>query len=393
MSSSSRLSHKKKLVFITSRFPYPLEKGDKLRAYYQIKYLSTYFDVTLLALTEKKISQSHYDELKSFCKQIFVFQINTWQKYLGALSGLWNEKPFQVNYFYHRSIQKKILLVLNELKPDHVFCQLLRTSEYAKHYHNCSKTIDFMDALSLGMERRIATEPWWKKALVKWEAAKLQKYESYVFDYFENHTMISAQDKLAIIHPFQDKIRVVPNGVSEAFFSNLKMEKCYELVFTGNMSYAPNILSCKFLAREIMPKLPENVKLLISGASPSPDVVQLASERIQVTGWVDDIRSSYAKGKIFVAPMFIGTGLQNKLLEAMAMGLPCVTTSLANNALGATAGKEVLIANTPDDFILLINNLLMDESFYMKIANNGRAFVRKNYVWPETVKILKEIFE
>lgn len=249
-----------------------------------------------------------------------------------------------------------------------------------------------MDALSLGMERRVETESWWKKPFVKWEALKLQRYESYVFDYFEHHTMISEQDKLAIMHPFQNKIVVVPNGVSNDFFEAVDTKQTFDIVFTGNMSYAPNILSCKFLAHEILPKLDSNIKLLISGASPSQDVLQLASAQIKVTGWVEDIRSSYAAGKIFVAPMFIGTGLQNKLLEAMAMGLPCITTSLANNALGAAPGKEVLIAETADEFTVLINKLLSDDVYYSEIANNGKAFVQKNFVWSETVKMLREIF-
>ncbi|MCC5923791.1 MAG: glycosyltransferase [Crocinitomicaceae bacterium] len=393
MSSLNHSSKKKKLVFITSRFPYPLEKGDKLRAFYQIKHLSTDFEITLLALSEKKVSQADCNKLINYCSKIVVFEIKTWQKYFGVFLGLWNDQPFQVNYFHHRSIQIKVLKAIKDVDPDHIFCQLLRTSEYVKHYHNCPKTIDYMDALSLGMERRIATESWWKKPFVKWEAFKLQRYESYVFDYFEHHTMISEQDKAAIIHPFQKKIKVVPNGVSASFFEVLDVKKKYELVFTGNMSYAPNILSCKFLAQDILPKLDSNFKGLISGASPSQDVLQLASSQIEVTGWVEDIRLSYAAGKIFVAPMFIGTGLQNKLLEAMAIGLPCITTSLANNALGAAPGKEVLIAETADEYVSLIQKLLTDELFYNQIANNGRSFVQKKYVWSETVKILKELLE
>lgn len=374
---------------MTSRFPYPLEKGDKLRAFYQIKHLSKYFSITLIALSEKKVNNADKDQVSIYCDEIKIFEIQPWKKYLGILIGVFNEKPFQVNYFHHRSIQIKVLQTIREVKPDHIFCQLLRTSEYAKHYHSCPKTLDYMDALSLGMKRRVKTEPWWKKPFVKWEATKLERYEVYVYDYFEQHIMISAQDKMAIMHPLQEKIKIIPNGVSESFFEFFKLEKQFDIVFTGNMSYAPNVLSCKFLANEILPKLESDTKLLISGANPTQEVKLLSSPQIKVTGWVEDIRESYAIGKIFVAPMFIGTGLQNKLLEAMAMGIPCVTTALANNALGATPEKEVLIAETSEQFVTLIKKLLNDKTFYQFIGQNGQAFVQRNYNWSETAKTLK----
>ena len=129
------------------------------------------------------------------------------------------------------------------------------------------------------------------------------------------------------------------------FYKPVKRKKEYDLVFTGNMGYPPNVNSVIFLTEKILPvvrkKMPD-IKIMFAGASPDPKVKAVNSENIKVTGWVDDIRNYYAKAKIFIAPMQIGTGLQNKLLEAMAMKIPCISSPLANNALEAEDGKEII---------------------------------------------------
>jgi glycosyltransferase involved in cell wall biosynthesis len=110
-------------------------------------------------------------------------------------------------------------------------------------------------------------------------------------------------------------------------------------------------------------------------------VLSLASDHVTVSGWVDDIRTSYAQSRIFVAPMFIGTGLQNKLLEAMAMGLPCITTPLANNALGATDGENILLAEQTEVFVEKIVVFLTEKDMFAEIGNKGQLFVKHNYSW------------
>ncbi|MCH9823237.1 MAG: glycosyltransferase, partial [Bacteroidetes bacterium] len=113
----------------------------------------------------------------------------------------------------------------------------------------------------------------------------------------------------------------------------------------------------------------------------------------EITGWVDDIRVAYDEAKIFVAPLMLGSGLQNKLLEAMAMGLPCITTPLANNALGAIPEEEILIANNEAEFKTQIERLLSDANLYDKLATNGHAFVTKNYNWQACNKRLVDVIE
>ena len=130
------------------------------------------------------------------------------------------------------------------------------------------------------------------------------------------------------------------------------------------------------------------VKLLIAGARPANAVKKLNQHLgVTVRGWVDDIREAYRDGCIFVAPMFSGLGLQNKILEAMASGLPCITTSMVNNALGATKGTQILVADTLEDIIFLLDNV--EET--NKIASEGMKFVEENYRWEDQVGKLNKV--
>lgn len=383
--------YKPVIAVVLSRFPYPLEKGDKLRAYYQLLDLCKVFDVHLICTTEKEIRPEDLEKIAALCKAVHIFKLKKINLFLNLCWALFDSKPFQVRYFHQKWIQRKIDQILKDIKPTHIYCQLIRASEYVKNYHACLKTIDYMDALSKGMERR--TEQVWgiKKWIFSSEYKRLAKYERSIFDYFENHTIISKQDRNYIMHPQREQITLVPNGVDNQFFETFAIERNFDLVFTGNMGYPPNIDAALFIEKEIIPELKAlnlSLKCLISGANPHPSLTAISKENFKVNGWVEDIRESYLSAKIFIAPMMIGTGLQNKLLEAMAMGLPCITSALANNALLAESEMEILIANDAKTFAVQINRLIKDPVLYKKISEAGQKFVKENYQWSSANSIL-----
>ncbi|MDX2362865.1 MAG: glycosyltransferase [Crocinitomicaceae bacterium] len=379
---------------LVSRFPFPLDKGDKLRAYYQLKELSASYDITLVALSDKKIPEKHIEQISQFCQNVHVCHLTWFSRLLGMMRCVFNNRPFQTGYFYNIQTQRRIKSLIQQNNFKHIFCQLIRTTEYVKNVHNIPKTLDYMDALSAGIRRRIDQQPLYKKWLFRMESRRLIKYEQYIFDYFENKVIISEQDRKLIHHPEQDKIECIPNGIDSAFFDTVEGTQDHTFVFVGNMSYPPNIDAVHFIAEKILPKFKDST-LLISGSSPSSSVQQLAanSDNITLTGWVDDIRTSYIRGKIFLAPMMIGTGMQNKLLEAMAMKTPCVTTPLANNAIKATHGKEVLVGSTTEELIDSIQRLMDDPSFSKELAINASKYVQNNYSWDTSVDQLNDLFK
>ncbi len=373
----------KKLLVILPRVPYPIEKGDKLRAYYQLKQFANMYEVHLVALSDGKIHPDAITKLQPYCKSIHIHKLTLLSKGINILSALLRGKPMQVGYFYKSAAHRKTTELIKELKPDHIFCQLLRSAEYAIN-SAIPKTIDYQDVFSKGIERRIKKAPFYLKAFFKLEHKRLVDYEAFVFDKFNHKVIISEQDRDLIQHPKKKEIDIIRNGVDFDFFSPRKKEKKYDLVFTGNMAYPPNIDAVVYIAKHILPLVRKhfpNIKLLIAGASPHPKVQALASDNVIVSGWLDDIRDAYAEGKIFLAPMQIGTGLQNKLLEAMSMQLPCITSKLANNALGAKHNENILLGNKPEEYSKHIITLLNKKDVYEKISSNGHIFVKKNFDW------------
>ncbi|RFC55200.1 glycosyltransferase [Brumimicrobium aurantiacum] len=384
----------KKLVVFTSRFPFPLEKGDKLRAYHQIKELSKHYEVHLICTSEHKVEEKSKTQLDPYCASINVFPIGLIQKIFGSGRKIFTHKPIQVGYFHHLTIQWKVNKLLKEIQPDHIYCQLIRAAEYVKNYHECPKTIDYMDALSKGIERRSLTAKGIRKIIFNKEYKRLLNYENSIFEYFENHTIISQQDKQYIFHKNRDQIAVIPNGVDESFIGqHNNTPKTADIVFIGNMSYPPNVTAAQFIVNEITPLLKKEIKIKIAGSNPAKEVLKLAQENVEITGYVDDIKQAYQSAQIFVAPMFLGTGLQNKLLESMALGVPCITTSLANNALGAKPEKEILIADTADEFAKRIKRLSSNDELRNNIINNGRSFILENYEWSKVTQQLVELIK
>jgi sugar transferase (PEP-CTERM/EpsH1 system associated) len=381
---------------LLSRFPYPLEKGDKLRAYYQIQELSKNHEIILCALTDQKVQKEWVAELEKYCHSLHVFSLKKVLMYWNTAKQVFTSKPYQTGYFYQAWVRRKVQEIIEKEQPDHIYCQLIRTTEYVKNLHSISKTLDYMDALSKGMFRRAEMATGLKKRLIFEEGKRLAEYEHRIFDYFNHHTIISEQDRAFISHPQKEEITIIENGIADAFTNyNGSVKKDVEIVFTGNMNYPPNIACCEYLIFEILPllkkRMPE-VRVLLSGANPHQRVKTLANdEAVTVTGWVEDIRDSYARAHLFVAPLFIGTGLQNKLLEAMAMGIPAITTPLANNALQAEHASSVMIASNAEQFADQIFQLLEDEVFYGQIAKKARQFVAEKYSWEGSVKKLVKV--
>ncbi|MBK6882253.1 MAG: glycosyltransferase [Flavobacteriales bacterium] len=385
-----------KLLLLLSRVPYPLEKGDKLRAYHLMTRLAQKHEVILCCLSDTPTSEEDIAHLHQFCTHIEVIRVPRWRIILKLASAVFSRLPFQVAYFHHRVAQRVIDKVIREHRPDHVLCQLVRTTEYMRSHPTLPKTLDYMDTLSKGMERRTENAPFYIKPLLLAETRRLIRYENLMFDLFDHAMIISAQDREYIYHPLRDRVHVIPNGVDTSYFKPQDSEKNYDLLFTGNMNYPPNIDSVLFLVQHVLPivrKTRPETSLLISGVDPSASVRDLAKTDplVNVSGWVKDIRSSYAAARIFVAPMQIGTGLQNKILEAMAMRMPCITSALANNAVGAEAGDSILIGNTPKDYANHILRLLADTDERDRLAESGYRFVLERFDWDRAATDLDAI--
>lgn len=377
-----------KLLVLLSRFPYPLDKGDKLRAFHQLRYLARQFEVCLFALSDEDVTPEAHAAVAPLCRGgLHVHRLRkpgiaanlAW----AGLRGL----PFQVGYFHDAAAQRRLAGVVREFRPERGYCQLIRMAEYARpHAAAVPFTLDYMDVFSTGMRRWADKAPAWQRPVMALEARRLQLYEARAFDWFRHHTIISDQDRQLIDHEGRQRIRVVPNGIDTEFFrpGAVAAEEPFELVFCGNMAYHPNVEAAEWLAQDILPLVRRRhpaARLLLAGTTPAARVLALQSAQVHVSGWLPDIRTAYAAARVFVAPMRTGTGLQNKLLEAMATGRPSVTTPLANNALGGTPGQHLLVGADTAALADSICQLLDGPAEAARLGEQGRAFVRAHYTW------------
>lgn len=382
-----------KILVVLSRPPYPLDKGDKLRAFYQLKEIAKNNNVYIFCLNNQPLHPKAIETLSQFINDVHVSSFNNLDAFWGMFLSLFNGRPFQCGYYSHSKNLKEFKEYCDTFKPDVIYNQFVRTSIYtSKDY---PRVLDYQDALSTNMDRRASKAFFPKNLLYKIEARRLRRYEKKMFSIFDKLTIIVEQDRKEINHPRNKEIEILPNGVDDSYFEyKSEYNKEFDIIFSGGMSYEPNVVAGLYLVNEIMPlvwaKRP-NAKLVIAGSNPTKKILKLAEDRVIVTGWVKDMREYYSKSKIFIAPMLIGTGLQNKLLEAMAMGLPSITSKLAGDALKAKENKEILIGNSPQEFSQHILRLLDNKEYAKEISIQGNSFVRKNYKWETYGKKLEEI--
>lgn len=392
MKDNGNPSSKPKLAVLTSRFPYPLEKGDKLRIFHQMKILADQYDIYLFAVGDASTTNKDFEKLAAFVREIHFFRLDEFSRFLSIARGIFSGLPLQVLYFYHESIKNKITAAMQDIQPDHVYCQLARMALYAEDLPY-PKTLDYMDAFGVGMDRRANVAKGFLSGLYKKEARRMKSFEKRLLTTFDEHVIISRQDAGHILPVDRDHtLHVIPNGIDASFFEEIRTEKKYTLVFVGNMGYLPNIEAAEFLVRLILPALPEHITLLIAGARPHKRVQELKSDRVHIGGWYADIREAYLSAKICVAPIWSGTGQQNKILEAMALGLPCITTTVVNNAIHAEEGVNILLADDVSTFIDKINHLASDDNTIFNMGQKAKKFVKQNYSWEESVLSLAGIF-
>lgn len=385
-----------KILIALSRFPLPTDKGDKLRAWNQIQGLAKKHDIYLFCLSDEPVQAAHFAEVQAICKEIRVFSLKKIKTLFRLLLNIPGSTPFQVAYFNDPVAKKEFSRMWERIQPDVVYCQLARMAEYGKILPASYKVIDYQDAFSKGIQRRMMHENPLKRIVLSMEYERLKKYEAEIFPVFQNHTIISAQDAALIEHEDNSSLHIVPNGVDTEYYMPEPSGKTLDLLFTGNMQYEPNVNCVQYLVKKVFPLLTKelpHIQLVVAGKNPARELRKMDSPNMQLTGWVEDLRTYYRQARIFVAPMQIGIGMQNKILEAMAMGMPVITSSLANNAIGGVHGKNIWIADTPakvaEGIVYLINNT----EHAITIGRNARQLMISGFSWQKQNEKLESVLK
>lgn len=382
-----------KILVVLPRFPYPLEKGDKLRAFNQIKILSKTNDIYLYCVSHEPVSEEQRQALQPYCKQICVVRSPRLANYINVFRNYLYAKSLQIGYWDSKLARRRFKQFESQVQPDVIYSQMVRTMTYVSRSRR-PKVMDFQDALSMNAERRMDHAKGLWHYILHYEFKMLRSSEYNSFRIFDALTIISDYDSEAIPHRKNGEIHIIPNGVDFEYFHPMECEKKYDIVFCGNMSYEPNVRATNYLMQKVMPLVwqqrPETT-VLIAGANPRRSVCQYEGPNVTIKGNVEDIRECYASSRILVAPMQTGSGLQNKLLEAMSMRVPCVTTSIANDSLHAVPERDILIGDTPQSLAENILLLLSNNDKCQELIQSAYDFVHANYSWESSVSKLESI--
>lgn len=333
--------------------------------------------------------------MQEYCREIYVIPLDRRVNLFNAAWGLWQGLPLNIGYFYSRATKRKIDGIIEKTRPDLIYVQLLRMAPYVRSRSAQEMSIDYMDAFSLRVLRRAKQSNIFVKFLWAIEAKLLERQEKTYAKQFKNRFIIANTDRLFLEQrKLVEDLTVLRNGVDTVFFQPKPIvEKEFDLVFVGNMSYHPNILAAEYLVEEIAPLLRKaypGLKVLIAGADPVPGVKKLASDEVVVSGYMKDIREAYGAGKIFVAPIFAGSGMQNKILEAMAMELPCVTTPQVIDAIGGIE-KLVCSAANSGEFVSHLLELLRNKKMRIELGKLSREYIVKNLSWEASCSPLDKL--
>ena len=380
-----------KMVVTLSRVPFPLEKGDKLRAYHQIKsMIDAGHDVHVICFHFEKVGSYQIQALNQIGGNWYFIPLSKLRIPFGVLKGIWSQQPWQVLLFHQRPAHRQFQLLVEKIHPDVIYSQMIRTAEYTKNLHEISKTLDYMDALSLGLKKRWQKSHWTSRWFWRDEFERVSKYEKVISHYFDHLTIISQKDAKSITLPDGKNFEIISNGIDFDFFTARQFTHDDAIIFTGNMNYPPNVDAALRLGLQVMPllwkKLP-HVKLIIAGAEPHRSLQQnLKDSRIEITGWMDDIRKAYERGSVFVAPMSLGSGMQNKILEALSMGLPVVCSDIAADAFDEELKEILFVAENDNEYVDHIISLLNPE--FQHPHADVQSIIQSKFSWKKATEPL-----
>lgn len=384
-----------KFLFFANRVPYPPYRGDKLKIYNLAKRLSKSHELHLLAFAQSKEDYQYKAELEKIFTKVHFVYLPRWRSALNCISALWDSKPLQVLYFNSAAMRRKLNEVLSTDKYDAIHVQHLRLSPYLANKKDIPRILDMPDAFSMYWERRMNMQ---KNPVLKVfetiEQKRVFHYEEIMKEY--NLSLVcSPEDKEYLTEKHHiDNIDLLPNGVDLDIFKyqNHDYSHNHTLLFTGNMDYAPNVDAVCYFVNEILPLVRvshPDVKFVIAGQRPVAKVLALASDKISVTGFVKDLATVYNNASIVVAPLRFGAGTQNKVLEAMAMGVPVVCSNIGFKGLGIASGEGAVMQTDAGAFAASIIALLDSASARQSMGEKGASVIRGSFGWDSIARKLE----
>ena len=370
-----------KVLFLSSRVPYPPVGGDRLKNYWLLKILSKHFDVHLVTIAEEQDLPSFYKWADSLGISYKVFFKPKLKIYLNTLKGFFNPLPLQVNCYYFKDVENYLKTVYSNY--DLIFATLVRTAKYVFEL-NKPKILDMADSIGLNYKRsQKRTRSLFWKTLYTIESERLLKFERRCIENFDKVLLVNKEEVKFFSNP--EKVVWMPNGVDVRLLTYNKVDVTYKnfVAFFGKMDYQPNIDAVLWFVENVLPLLDKKIGFVIVGARPAKKILKLQekNKRIKVTGFVEDPYKILKGCLCVVAPMQTGGGIQNKVLESMALGTINIVSSLADTGIGGTHKKHYFVLDDPEDIARLIHQIYSNPAQFENIKKEAKSFISKNYTW------------
>ncbi len=387
-----------KTLFLTLRSPYPPQRGDKIRAFNFIRYLAERgYEVDLVCFAEREEDLDYIAPLKEYCRKVLMVRFSRPKALLGAASRLPTRTPLQNGYWFSGKLASIVESLISSERYDLVHAQLFRMGQYVEGYR-LPKVLDLTDSLAMNLQRRMRIDRSPLLPLIALEQRRVKRFEVDIASRFDAVIVASEIDRSYLSHENPDlKLKVIPTAIDVDFFRPVDRSRGPVLLFTGTMGYFPNDDAVLFFHREVLPLVKReisDVKFYVVGNNPPPKVKSLESHGdTVVTGHVEDVRPYFEMASVFVCPLRSGSGIQTKNLEAMAMGVPVVTTSLGFEGIEAIPGRDLIVADTPEDIASEVIRLLKSPDLRDRIGRNGRRVVEERYSWRVVGQRLVGVYE
>ncbi len=386
-----------KILLLCHRFPYPPDGGAKIRPFHMIRHLQKSHEVTVASLVRNDEEERAAPGLAESCERFHFERIGKWGARLRMVANLFTRTPSSMGYFHSPALHRWVRAELERTPYDLIITHCSSMAPYVEHVTGIKKILDFTDMDSQKWLTYVAVQPWPLSWGYRIEGRKLERVETELAKKFDlSTTATAAETEILDGYGTGAATGWFPNGVDAEYFA--PGDESYDpdrIVFLGRMDYYPNRECMVRFADEVMPLLRERrpgVKLSIVGANPPKDVCALGKHQgITVTGSVPDVRPHLLRGAVSVAPLSIARGTQNKIIEALAAGVPVVCSRVAARGTDAVPGGHLLTADTPDEICGAILRLLNDPAERERFSRAGRARMLSHHSWTHAMARLDEL--
>lgn len=386
-----------RILFLTSRLPYPPNRGDRLRVYHFLREMSREHQITLLSFIADDAETGYVSPLRPFCEDIQLVHRTAWQSTVTTGLQIWRPLPFQSLYYRSPIMTGAVDRLLARRKFNAVYVHLFRMAQYVAHHKNLYRILDLTDNISGEIERSLPYRAAFWRLVYRLELPRIRRYERDIVRRFNETWLISEIERRQLLRDrIDDSVRVMPNGVDTQRFRPAGVPpKRPTLIFVGHMGVFHNVDAAEHLVHDILPHVRESfpaVELNLVGAEPTERVRRLAATPgVRVTGHTPDLNAELNRATVFVAPLRFSAGIQNKVLEAMAAGLPVVTTSYVNAGIQAQDGQHLILADDPAATAAAIVALLRDAELRRRVGREAREFVVRRFRWEEVLDRMNAI--